>query len=565
MAATIKSQHVPAPATPGTPGPKSSPAQAAVDVVALTARDDFLLELGQLLDGTAAIAPVETAALALAAAARSRRPQVLVVDSRGIDELRKEVDQILARLPAIAALVFAEEGSEAEVAAALKGSRVFAVLPLPIDAPKTSAVFEGAVADAESRLDAARAEAKPAAASAHRSGAANEARAVAGEPPAAVPHAPSPKPAAAGGSNVKLFAVAGVACIVVAAAAAWFLTREDAPAAADAPAVAAGADPAPAVDEPPPQPMPTAEGNVDELLEKARLAMRERRFVDPENNSALLYDRSAAMADPGNGEALDGLTRLRPVLVSNFNELTKAGRHDDAAGALAQLADALPGDPAIGELRLRLAAARIAKAIEEGDAERATALVRSAQAANEVPAAQLAKWRSDISRLAEKAKQEQLAEQKARDAAAAEQKARDARAAQAARDAQAARERDAAQKLEAERAAQAAQATARAAQAEARTPKAASQRVEPKLKRSVTPDYPSDAFAKGLEGVVTVAYTVDAEGKTQDVGVESSDPPGVFDRAATNAVRRWRYEPATVDGVPSEARLRISIRFTMPK
>ena len=64
---------------------------------------------------------------------------------------------------------------------------------------------------------------------------------------------------------------------------------------------------------------------------------------------------------------------------------------------------------------------------------------------------------------------------------------------------------------------------------------------------------------------MTVAYTVDVEGKTQDVRVESSEPPGVFDKAATSAVRRWRYEPATVDGVPTEARLRISIRFTLPK
>jgi len=64
---------------------------------------------------------------------------------------------------------------------------------------------------------------------------------------------------------------------------------------------------------------------------------------------------------------------------------------------------------------------------------------------------------------------------------------------------------------------------------------------------------------------VTVAYTVDVEGKTQNVRVVSSEPPGVFDRAATSAVRRWRFEPATVDGVPTETELRIAIRFTLPK
>ena len=40
--------------------------------------------------------------------------------------------------------------------------------------------------------------------------------------------------------------------------------------------------------------------------------MRERRYTEPAVNSALLYYRSAAQADPGNGEALDGLYRLCP-------------------------------------------------------------------------------------------------------------------------------------------------------------------------------------------------------------------------------------------------------------
>ncbi|HEU5468452.1 MAG TPA: energy transducer TonB, partial [Steroidobacteraceae bacterium] len=470
--------------------------------------------------------------------------------------------------PALSALVFAEQAAESEVAAALKGSRVFAVLPLPIDPRKTSAVFEGAVADAESRRGVARAagaEPRPASVSEHKPAAVPETRAEAAAPAAAAPHEGPPRQDSAGGSKVKAFALAGAAFLVVAGAAAWYLVREEAPAPAGPPPMSAGVEPAPAGDAPSAQAMPAAQGDVDELLEKARVAMRERRFIEPENNSALLYYRSASLADPGNPEALDGLNRLRPVIVDRFDELAKAGRHDEAAGALAQLADALPADPAIAGLRLKLASARIAKAIEEGDAERATALVRSAQAASAVPAPQLAKWRSEISRLSEKAKQEEAAERQARDKAAAEQKAREARAAEAAREAQAARERENAKKLEAERAAQAAQAAATTAEAEGRAQKSAGARVEPKLKRNVKPEFPAEAFDKGVSGLVTVAYTVDVEGKTQDVRVESSEPPGVFDKAATNAVKRWRYEPATVDGVPTEAQLRISIRFTMPK
>ena len=95
------------------------------------------------------------------------------------------------------------------------------------------------------------------------------------------------------------------------------------------------------------------------------------------------------------------------MIVANFEELAKAGNHDAAADALEQLESALPADAAIPEMRSRLVSARVAKAIAEGDVERVTALVRSAQASNAVPAAQITKWRSEISRLNEKARQEQ--------------------------------------------------------------------------------------------------------------------------------------------------------------
>ena len=567
MAATTKSESVKAASASQRPENTPAPAHAVVDVIALTARDDFLLELGECLDGTASISPVESSSLALAAAAKSKRAQVVVIDSRDLTDLRAEVDLLQARAPTLTALVFAEQDAEVSVAAALKGSSVFAVLPLPIDARKTAAVFEGAVVDARARRSAARvsgSEAKPAGVPEPRVAAAPELEAAAIT--TAANEIDEPLQAAAGGSKVSGVVLAAIACLVVAAAAAWwFLLREPPPVAAGPSPVSAGEKPAEIADAPSTEALPAIVGNVDELLEKARVAMRERRYMEPANNSALLYYRSAAQADPGNAEALDGLNRLRAVIVARFDELTKAGRLDDAAGALAQLGSALPEDSSLAELRLRLASARIAKAIEEGDVDRVTALVRSAQASNAVPAEQLAKWRAEIARLGEKAKQEQQAERQARDAAAAELKAREARAAQNARDAQLARERENAQKVEAERREQAALATATTSQAAAGAAQGGGPRVEPKLKRSVKPDFPAEAQAKGISGIVTLGYTVDVEGKTQNVRVESAEPPGVFDKAAMSAVRRWRYEPATVDGVPTEFELRMAIRFTLPK
>ena len=569
MAASTKSENAKLASASQRPEHAPASAHAAVEVIALTTRDDFLLELGQCLDGTASIVPVESSALALAAAAKPRRVQVIVIDSRDLADLRAEIDSLQARAPALTALVFAEQDAEVEVAAALKGSNVFAVLPLPIDARKTSAVFEGAVVDARTKRSAARAaggESKLAGVPEPRAAAVpeKEAAAAANVATASVP-AEALRDAGAGGRKINAFVLAGVACVVAAAAAAWFLTREQSPAPAVPPPVSAAGEPAPNSDPPRVESLPALAGNVDELLEKARVAMRERRYTEPAANSALLYYRSAAQVDPGNGEALDGLNRLRPVIVANFEELTKAGNLDAAANALDQLESAQAADASIAELRLRLVSARIAKAIGEGDVERLTALVRSAQASNAVPAAQLAKWRSEISRLNDKARQDLQAERQARDAAAADQKTRETRSAEAAREAQFARERESAQKLEAERAKQAAAAAASAATADASASQGPSQRVEPKLKRSVQPEFPAEAFDKGLSGFVTVGYTVDVEGKTQNLRVESSEPPEVFDKAAMNAVRRWRYEPASIDGVPTESQMKLTIRFKLPK
>ncbi len=44
-------------------------------------------------------------------------------------------------------------------------------------------------------------------------------------------------------------------------------------------------------------------------------------------------------------------------------------------------------------------------------------------------------------------------------------------------------------------------------------------------------------------GSVTLEYTVDTSGETRDVHVVEATPPGVFDQAAINAVKHWRYAP----------------------
>ncbi|MGH8134330.1 MAG: energy transducer TonB, partial [Steroidobacteraceae bacterium] len=161
--------------------------------------------------------------------------------------------------------------------------------------------------------------------------------------------------------------------------------------------------PAPAAD------LSVVQGKVDDLLEKARLAMRERRYTEPAGDNALVYYRSAAAADPLNGEARDGLQRVANVLAGRFDEALNAGRLDEAALNYANFKAAVPSDARVATLAQHLTTVQITKALADGNVERAAVLLRQAQQSGSLPADQLAKWRSDIARRQEDAKAQHLA------------------------------------------------------------------------------------------------------------------------------------------------------------
>ena len=68
----------------------------------------------------------------------------------------------------------------------------------------------------------------------------------------------------------------------------------------------------------------------------------------------------------------------------------------------------------------------------------------------------------------------------------------------------------------------------------------------------VNPMYPPRAQARGIEGWVLVQFTVTKQGTTKDVVVIDADPKGYFERAAINAVKKYRYKPRIEDGIAVE-------------
>lgn len=67
----------------------------------------------------------------------------------------------------------------------------------------------------------------------------------------------------------------------------------------------------------------------------------------------------------------------------------------------------------------------------------------------------------------------------------------------------------------------------------------------------VAPIYPARALSRGIEGYVDMSFTVTAAGTVKDPIVLFSSS-GLFERAATRAVLKFKYKPRVTDGIPVE-------------
>jgi periplasmic protein TonB len=67
----------------------------------------------------------------------------------------------------------------------------------------------------------------------------------------------------------------------------------------------------------------------------------------------------------------------------------------------------------------------------------------------------------------------------------------------------------------------------------------------------VAPVYPARALSRGIEGYVDMGFTVTTAGTVKDPVVLHSTS-SLFERAATQAVLKFKYKPRVVDGQPVE-------------
>jgi len=77
------------------------------------------------------------------------------------------------------------------------------------------------------------------------------------------------------------------------------------------------------------------------------------------------------------------------------------------------------------------------------------------------------------------------------------------------------------------------------------------------------PDYPRSARLRGEQGRVTLLVQVDATGRVTHAAVLGSSGHAALDQAAEDAVRRWRFEPATQQGRAVFSTTTVNITFRL--
>lgn len=75
-------------------------------------------------------------------------------------------------------------------------------------------------------------------------------------------------------------------------------------------------------------------------------------------------------------------------------------------------------------------------------------------------------------------------------------------------------------------------------------------------------EYPEEAISQGLEGSLSLIFTVNKDGTTSDILVERS-LHALLDSAAVQALRRTRFIPGRHQGETARVRMRLPVRFQL--
>lgn len=264
--------------------------------------------------------------------------------------------------------------------------------------------------------------------------------------------------------------------------------------------------------------------DINQLLAEARKAMNDRRYLAPSSNNAFEFYLRVLQKQPGNQVASDALRETFPFAATSAEQAINSRDFNEAQRQIDLLAKADPANFTLTILRSKL------------DAQRKMLDKQQQQVVDQQKAQQLAALKA----AADKLQADKLAEQQK--AQVAEQpKAAPTRAAQQPRQ----------------------PAATDATPASETASAGGGQSSEAVLVKGADPNYPPEALRSHQSGWVVVSFTIEANGRTSSVHVVSSQPRRVFDRAAMDAVSRYRFTPAMKEGTAVASTREQKIEFNL--
>lgn len=81
----------------------------------------------------------------------------------------------------------------------------------------------------------------------------------------------------------------------------------------------------------------------------------------------------------------------------------------------------------------------------------------------------------------------------------------------------------------------------------------------------IPPAYPQRAASRRIEGWVKIEFTITTTGTVTDAVVVDSKPAAMFDRAALDAIKKWKFKAKIVEGKAVEQRALQILQFKLSK
>lgn len=85
--------------------------------------------------------------------------------------------------------------------------------------------------------------------------------------------------------------------------------------------------------------------------------------------------------------------------------------------------------------------------------------------------------------------------------------------------------------------------------------------LDPRYAGMFQPDYPASEQRREIEGMAKVRVLIGTDGRVKAVEQVSATSPGFFEETKRRALAKWRFKPATRDGVAEESWKVMTVRF----